>query len=79
MQNNLILLTFDIIFYNNQGFHCLPALQWEVQVLEDELDIALICLMCDSLQREYNKELLMQQLLHTFSMSVKARERYRAN
>jgi len=79
MQNNLILLTFDIIFYNNQGCHCLPTLQWEVQVLEDELDIALICLLCDSLQREYNKELLMQQLLYTFSMSVKARERYRAN
>lgn len=79
MQNNLILLTFDIIFYNHQGFHCLPTSQWEVQVLEDELDIALICLLCDSLQREYNKELLMQQLLHTFSMSVKARERYRGN
>lgn len=45
--------------------------------LECESGIALICVLCDGLQREYNKELLIQQPLHPFSMCVKARERHR--
>lgn len=45
---------------------------------ECESDVALICLLCDGLQREYEDELLMQQLLHPFRMYVKAREWYRA-
>ena len=46
---------------------------------ECKSDIALICVLCDGLQREYNKELQIQQLLYLFSMCIKARERYRAS
>lgn len=68
------MLTTDVAFYNDQGAAAFQPYNGKYKFLECESDIALICLLCDHLQREYSKELLMQELLCSFSVCVKARE-----